>query len=325
MVKQVKVGNTLSRSIPITSGTIQGSNLGPMLYSIFVNDMMKELSLPYSLYADNLKLYGDTSTTDGCVKIQESLDAITSWASRNGMKINVQKSLLILLGKGQNYLPFTLADEILPWQETAKDLGVNITKNLKFNHQVGIKTKKCFQIIGQIKRTIRTRKEETLKTLWNTLILPTLLYASSVWYQETAGINLELQRVCSRFWKMLPSAAEKVLTPVEEVLKNNLLMMKRIMSSSTSIKAENFFEFSKREARQDGMYIQNQKIKTLPGRENFFNRIINDWNKIPTKIKEGSYERFSEFTKEYVKNKYRSASLQNTNAAIRGRMPVFSV
>ena len=75
---------------------------------------------------------------------------------------------------------------------------------------------------------------------------------------------------------MSPNYAENVLTPVEEVMKQNLMMMKRIMLSWTSIKAENYFTFSTRKSQQDAMYIQKQTIKTLPARENFFNRIIND-------------------------------------------------
>ena len=324
--QQVKVDGQLSGKILITSGTIQGSNLGPLLYSIFVNDMTKDLSNPYSLYADDLKIYGSTRTIEDCQKLQNDMDTLSNWAELNGMKINTDKSVLLPLGKNQNQnLPFRLAGGVLPWVNEAKDLGVTLTKNLRFSRHVTNRARKCYQIIGQIKRTIKTRKPETLKKLWNTLILPTVTFACPVWYQETPGINQELQKIYKRFWKMLPGHNLDILSPVEEVKRLNLLSAKRILSGSTALKPEKYFEFSSRSSQNGYNFLQKRKTKTMPGGENFFNRIITSWNRLKKDEKISSYMKFKNIARESVLKETRSATLLNTNAAIWARLPSVSV
>ena len=325
--QQVEVAGKLSRKVPITSGTIQGSNLGPLLYSIFVIDMTKDLKSPYSLYADDLKLYGDTSTLEGCQELQTDLDTLSNWAENHGMKINTDKSHLLPIGSKQNELPFTLAKGILPWAKEAKDLGIILNANMKFNRHVQTRASKCYQLIGQIKRTIKTRKPETLLKLWNTLVLPIITYGSSMWYQETPGINQELQKIYKRFWKMQPKNCLAALSPVEEIKRLSLLTMKRIMSGNTAIKAESYLVFSRRndEGENKNKFIQKRSVKTLPARENFFNRIINVWNKVKAEYKLLPYEKFKIIAREIVVGENRSETLPNTSAAISARVPKISV
>lgn len=53
----VTVNGFSSRSLFPTSGVPQGSNLGPTLFIMFINDISTILSCEYLMYADDLKLY----------------------------------------------------------------------------------------------------------------------------------------------------------------------------------------------------------------------------------------------------------------------------
>ena len=60
---QVKVGNTLSSTKSAVSGVPQRSVLGPILFLIFFSDLSSLLTTKSSLYANDLKFYGNPTHT----------------------------------------------------------------------------------------------------------------------------------------------------------------------------------------------------------------------------------------------------------------------
>ena len=115
-----------------------------------------------------------------------------------------------------------------------------------------------------------------------------------------------------------------ILSPVEEIEKHNLLMLKRIMSGNSALYAEKYFEFSTRESRRELMFLQNQNMKSLPMRESFFIRSVNSWNSIKDIDQTLPYERFKIFARNFVVNKHRAETLPNNSAAVQARIPVIS-
>ena len=57
--QQTRVGAAYSEAIAMTSGIVQGSCIGPILFVIYVNDVVDcfDKEVVFSLYADDIKLY----------------------------------------------------------------------------------------------------------------------------------------------------------------------------------------------------------------------------------------------------------------------------
>ena len=84
----VRVDNTSSQLLDVTSGVPKGSVVGPVRFCNFINDLPAALQFsdPY-LFADDLKI---SSKKKNWLKVQSDLDAVHSWAKENKMTGNGQ-------------------------------------------------------------------------------------------------------------------------------------------------------------------------------------------------------------------------------------------
>ena len=111
--QSVRIGNSLSSSLPVSSGVPQGSILGPILFLICINEV-GDLSLsPHAklfLFADDILLLHPLSSPCWGA-LQEDLNFITSWLTHNSLSVNPSKSKYMIFSfKSQaafNYLFFS--------------------------------------------------------------------------------------------------------------------------------------------------------------------------------------------------------------------------
>ena len=60
----------------------------PLLFLCFVNDIPDCISSNIRLYADDILLYRTINVMDGCVKLQDDLNALQQWEKRWEMHFN---------------------------------------------------------------------------------------------------------------------------------------------------------------------------------------------------------------------------------------------
>ena len=123
-------------------GGLQGSILGPVLFTIYVIDL---LSVPEhcksACYVDDSKLYlsfPSSNINSAIANLNEELNNICSWCCRNSLLINPDKTKVLFIGVPQllRRLPTVpdsmLGKEINPVTVT-KDLGIYIDQSLTYN------------------------------------------------------------------------------------------------------------------------------------------------------------------------------------------------
>lgn len=96
----VRIGDGLSCSQMVTSGVPQGSTLGPLLFLIYVNDLLK-LKVKgriFSFADDTSILFSAKTKTELIHKINSDLKLITAWFSEHKLHLNLDKTNIISFG-----------------------------------------------------------------------------------------------------------------------------------------------------------------------------------------------------------------------------------
>ena len=133
----------------------QGSNLGPLLFTIFINDLPSCVKHSESLlFADDFKVSKLIGCLEDCIKLQDDLDSVANWFLDHGMHLNVETCFVITYTRKINYIKNNYKINNLPLlrKNTCKDLGVNYQTNLKFNDHYQYIVNKAYRALGFIIR-----------------------------------------------------------------------------------------------------------------------------------------------------------------------------
>ena len=98
--QRTRVGNCFSSTVYLSSGIVQGSCLGPLLFLIYINDILTIFgdSVVSKLYADDLKLYTVIDSTHDDALLQTALDRLYEWADAWQLKISIKKCQHLIIG-----------------------------------------------------------------------------------------------------------------------------------------------------------------------------------------------------------------------------------
>lgn len=205
--QQVKIDGCFSKTYLSTSGVPQGSNLGPLLFVIFVNDLPNCAEFSQSLlFADDFKVYKHITKPSDCDLLQKDLNSVAQWATENKMPLNTDKCLSISFTRRFNYInyEYSINNQILVRKNQCRDLGVQLQSNLKYNQHYENITNKAYKLLGFIIRNTKYFKNvKSIIYLYNAIVRPHLEYASVIWSPQTETHNNMIEKVQKRFLRYL--------------------------------------------------------------------------------------------------------------------------
>ena len=183
--QRVFYNNEYSSSVTLKCGTPQGSQLGPLLFAIYVNDIINcSRILDFSLYADDSN--AGAAGADLCdlyALINRELCLMNRWIKSNGLSTNNVKLLHILFSGTNvnvNYV-IRLGDSIVKKGSHTKLLGLLIDERLKWDQHVLSISKKISKLCGIMYLVRKKLNDQSLITIYYSLIYSHVTYCISIW------------------------------------------------------------------------------------------------------------------------------------------------
>ena len=195
----VQIDDEMSSLQTIKSGIPQGSILGPLFFSIYINDIVKCTNkFNCILYADDTTL---NSTIDSFGQeidtiqrnISKGLQNLCKWLDSNRLRLNIAKSKFMLFHMPQKIVPklqFKLYGSLIEQVKEFIFLGLIFDSNLNWKaHLTGV-ANKVSRIIGLLHKLKYFFPSYILIMIYNSLILPHFNYSLLAWGSKCHKIEI---------------------------------------------------------------------------------------------------------------------------------------
>ena len=185
-------------------GLPQGSVLSPLLFIIFISDMLDSRCMPNELMEfSQVHKFADDGTVISIAKdiktcqqqMQKICNYLKTWCSKWKMVINCAKNkteAIIIQPKSKKQLlrivpNLEIGSDTIQYVEKTKVLGVTLDSQLNFSAHASSIISSCWYVWYRLKQNSRRSwglNIASMTTLFKTLVLSKLLYASPVWLDQ---------------------------------------------------------------------------------------------------------------------------------------------
>lgn len=214
----VQIGQTKSSLQPICCGVPQGSILGPILFILYINDVVNASRLANTvMFADDTNLFFCGHDMDLLVvRVNEEVKKVSHWFKLNKLSLNIRKT---------NYMVFhtrnkkvakhgnVLIDNIqLNHVTKTKFLGVILDESLSWKDHIATVKKKVAKSVGILHRLKKILPLSILVTLYKSLIHPYLEYCNILWAIDKTVVLNELLRLQKKAIRIITNSPWKCNT-----------------------------------------------------------------------------------------------------------------
>ena len=293
--QRVCIGQACSEWVPVTSGVPQGSVLGPVLFLIYVNDIDTGITSRISKFADDTKLCKRVDKPELRLQLQEDINKLAEWSDRWMMPFNTSKCTVMHLGCHNRNHQYAMDGNQITSVSLQRYLGILISSDLRWDHQVNESCKKASKVLGMIARNFTYKTRNIILSLYKTLIRPHLEYGVQFWGTTLRKHAEQMERIQRRVTKLIPELRntpyeERLrrlsLIPLEQQrLRGQLIETYKYLVGVNRVDSSVLFPVDRHpRVRHNGRKLLGFARRTTVAQQFFPNRIVGTWNALPAHV-----------------------------------------
>lgn len=312
------------------TGIGQGSILGSLCFSAFLNDVKTVVKLLFLCYADDIVLYVGSDSMDSIVEqLTKCLVDLITWCDENDLNINFDKTKCMYFHNERVPIkcvvkPLLVNGIVIERVFSYKYLGLILDPSLNFKlHYDSVFTKVCqrIKLLHSLKRVIN---EQAMRAIVNTQVHSVIDYCIDIWTVQNSTFLTRLQKIIdnfllsyyfprlakSRSWRKVSTKSLRNSVNIEQVRKDcNLLTVEQ--RSNYVILKYAYKSYAKGELNFSGRTESYKRPNLCPltHRTEAFKRCIRYrrykiWNSLPKDWDIGklSYAQFQALARDFVTN-----------------------
>ena len=210
------------------------------------------------------------------------------------MPFNSGKCKVMHIGDRNPQASYSLFDNEIQSVDQEEDLGIIVSKDLKFTKQSIKVEKKAQKLIGYIKRQFKYRNKDTVLQLFTSLVRPHLEYAVQFWAPNLQKDIERLEAVQARATKLIPTLRHfgyrrrlerlNLFDLQTRRLRGQLIETFKILKGITAIDFNNLFTLNTNQTRGNGYKLELKRYNTTQCGNFFTYKIASSWNKLPADV-----------------------------------------
>ena len=296
----VSIAEKRSTTVNVISGVPQGSVLGPLLFTMYMNDLCSTVTSPRCqafLYADDIFLLftGDRHYEDVMeAQMKYTIANMSKWLKSNKLEINISKTKAMGFNlSGCAPINVVFSNAVIPFQSHIKCLGVTIDENLKFEEHINCISQRINFLLRRLYNINVELPLRTKATVAHSLLMPHIIYGLEI-YSGTIKKNTGIvKRIMNKILRYVYNfRIQDHSTPYmikflgcdfhAFITSRSMTTFYKVMKFQVPQELSDSFRFSRsRRNRQ----IIIPKIKNTQYEHSFMVRIARCWNSLPSDLK----------------------------------------
>lgn len=269
----VSLRETRSDIEHITFGTPQGSNLGPLIFLLYINDIFDlPLKGTINLFADDAVIYYSHYNIAHLYNdMQHDLNLVHDWLYNNLLTINIDKTKYMIFHSHQKNVDLSNQTLLIKNFEiervhSFKYLGLHLQSDLKWNTHIDKLSKKISPMAGILYKLNKCTPSHLLRSIYFAHIHSKLVYLCPVWGSASPQYILNDLQILQN------KAIRNIFHHdyyIEKLHTNEILAKYRILNISQIIRYETtlfFFKIYNNLIKNDFTIIRNHDIHNYPTR-----------------------------------------------------------